>query len=282
MPLNLKSLFARAPQKDDDTLAAGKVGTNSTDTMPGSQDIMPCLSFNHGSGQGNGPSKFLAQYVNSLPSSPRGVVVIEAHVEADPVEMVGDAELAKLVASLLHREGIDSCVHRNQNYVMGHGARDAKRGLQGFNLPFVTVSLRVGQNAADHLSMGAALAPLRHQGVLLLGSGLPSFHNFHFMFSKDESFRRHVIEEAAKFDSWLLDTMKCDVEERWNRLSLWQNAPGASACHPPGEADHFLPTLVIAGAAQDAQCSSVGEASHKEILPDLITQVRLHHFDFRL
>lgn len=281
MPLNLKSLFTRVSQKDD-TLAADTVRANNTNTMACSQVVMPCLSFNHGSGQGDGPSKFLAHYVNSLPTCPRGVVVIEAHVEADPVEMVGDAELVKLVASLLQQQGIDSCVHRNQSHVMGHGAYDAKRALQGLNLPFVTVSLRADQTAAEHLSMGAALAPLRHQGVMLLGSGLPSFHNFHFMFSKDESFRSHVIEEAVKFDTWLLDTMSCELEERWSRLSLWQNAPGASSCHPPGEVEHFLPTLVIVGAAQDSQCSSVGEASHKEILPKLSSQVPLHHFDFRL
>lgn len=254
---------------------------DAQDIQREAQDVMPCVSFNHGNGRGDGPSNFLAQYVNSLPRLPQGVVVVEAHVEADPVELVGDAELVKTVASLLQRQRISTRVHRNPNYTMGHGAYDAKRGLNGFGVPIVTVSLRSGQNAADHLAMGAALAPLRREGILLLGSGLPSFHNFHFMMSNDKSFRAGIIQEAIQFDRWLLETMSCEPQERWNRLSAWEQAPGAYACHPFGEVEHFLPTLVLAGASQDSQCRPVGKASHKEILPKLSMEIPLHHFDFR-
>lgn len=280
MPLSVKALLTRM-SSGGQTSAKDVSCYSNMNVTSRSQDVMPCVSFNHGNGQGDGPSNFLACYVNSLPRRPRGVVVIEAHVESDPVELVGNAELAELVSSLLQQQGIRTYANRNPYKMMGHGANDAKRGLSSLDLPFVTVSLRAGQNAADHLSMGAALAPLRQGDVLLLGSGLPSFHNFHFMFSKDASFRHSVIAEAKLFDTWLLETMNCEPQERWNRLSLWESAPGASSCHPPGEVEHFLPTLVLAGASQDSQCHLVDEASHKEILPKLSQQMPLHHFDFR-
>jgi aromatic ring-opening dioxygenase catalytic subunit (LigB family) len=242
---------------------------------------MPCLTFNHGSGRGDGPSTFLAEYVKSLPDQPSGIVVIEAHVEADPVELAGDPELVARVAALMRQQDIDVRVHRNQNHVMGHGAEDAKRALHRLALPFVTMSLKTGQRAAEHLAIGAGLSPLREAGILLLGSGVPSFHNFHVMFSKSQSFRSLAAEKNRQFDEWLSETMSSNFEERRRRLCSWEKAPGAMSCHPIGEAEHFMPTLVIVGAALNSQGRPVGDASHKLILPKLSKEFEFRHFEFR-
>jgi len=159
---------------------------------------------------------------------------------------------------------------------------NAKRGLRGMGIPFVTMSLRTGQMAATHLAMGAALAPLRREGILLLGSGLPSFHNFHVMMSKSRPVRDDAIEKCLSFDAWLLETMKCEATERWRRLCSWEGAPGARTCHPAGEAEHFMPTLVLAGAAQSLQGRAVDDASHKLILPKLSQEFVFRHFEFGL
>jgi len=242
---------------------------------------MPCLSFNHGSGQGDGPAIFLAEYAKSLPRDPLGVVVVEAHVEADPVEIVGDSKLSARVAHLLQQRGVATHVRGNAMRTMGHGAYDAQRGLRHLSIPFVTISLRTGQRAEEHLAMGAALAPLRQEGVLLLGSGLPSFHNFHVLFSNSESLKRDATEKSKSFDAWLLEVMECGAEERWRRLCSWEDAPGAKTCHPAGEADHFMPTLVMVGASQNLRGRAVDDASHKLIVPKMSRYLALRHFEFR-
>jgi aromatic ring-opening dioxygenase catalytic subunit (LigB family) len=241
---------------------------------------MPCLTFNHGSGQGDGVSDFLQTYAKSLPATPTGVVVIEAHAEANPIEIVGESRLAANVADLLTSHGFRARIH-TRAFSMGHGAHDAARALHRLGLPIVTVSLTTGQNAAEHLAMGSALAPLRAEGVLLLGSGLPSFHNFHVMFSQSQCERRDAVEQSLLFDAWLLETMKSEPSTRHDRLCSWDKAPGARLCHPPGEAEHFMPTLVIAGAAQNLPGHPVGDESHGRIVPMLAHEFVFRHFEFR-
>jgi len=277
MPFNLNSLVQWG-QTDKVSMAIPVDG--SKPAGQGSGSSMPCLSFNHGSGQGDGPAIFLAEYAKTLRQAPLGVVVIEAHVEADPVELVGDHKLAARVSELLQQQGIATNVRSAGSRFMGHGAYDAERGFRHLGIPHVTISLRTGQQAAQHLAMGAAIAPLRHEGVLLLGSGLPSFHNFHVLLSKSESLRRDAIDKNSRFDAWLLETMSSDAQERWRRLCSWEAAPGAVTCHPAGEAEHFMPTLVIVGASQELPGRPVDDASHSLILPKMSQEFALRHFEF--
>jgi len=254
---------------------------NLGNTISGCTETMPCLTFNHGSGQGNGVAMFLAEYTKTLPTTPHGVVVIEAHVEADPVEIVGDPDLAARTAALLQQNDIGVRMHQNQTKTMGHGASDAKRAFHQLGLPFVTISLRTGQDAAEHLAMGVALAPLRREGILLLGSGVSTFHNFHIMFSQSQAAKDAAADECSKFDAWLVAAIESDPEERKRQFLDWQQAPGAGVMHPPGEAEHFMPTLVIVGAAQNEKGRAVGDSSHKLILPKLSQKFAFRHFDFR-
>jgi aromatic ring-opening dioxygenase catalytic subunit (LigB family) len=240
---------------------------------------MPCLTFNHGSGVGNGVSNFLAEYVKTLPEQPKGVLIVEAHAEADPIEMVGDSFLGARAAELLKSNGIPAHVFQNDR-TMGHGAADAKRALRQNDLPFVTMSLRAGQNAAEHLAIGMALAPLRQEGILLLGSGVPTFHNFDVLFTKSAAKLADGIKHSYSFDSWLLETLGCESTERFARLCKWDTAPGARVCHPVSEAEHFMPTVVIAGAAQGSLGRPIGESSHGEIIGRK-PRFACRHFDFR-
>jgi hypothetical protein len=243
---------------------------------------MPCLTFNHGPGVGNGVSNFLAEYVRSLPQQPKGVVVIEARAETDPVEVAGDSLLAARVADLLKGNGIPVRVHQNDRS-MGyglHGTNDAKRGLRQDGLPFVTISLREGQNAADHLAIGVALAPLRHEGALLLGSGVPCYHNFDVLFTRSADKLSDGIKQSFSFEAWLTETLSREPTERFARLRKWEVAPGARNCHPAGEAEHFMPTLVIAGAAQGSLGRHVGDSTHGEIIGRK-PRFAARHFDFR-
>eukprot|EP00756_Hemistasia_phaeocysticola_P049932 Hpha_TRINITY_DN24533_c0_g1::TRINITY_DN24533_c0_g1_i1::g.172682::m.172682 len=119
------------------------------------------------------------------------------------------------------------------------------------DVPIVAVSLKKGQDPATHLRIGEALAPLREEGVLIVGSGY-AFHNFRYFFARGEE-KKVGIAHSQKFDAWLRDAItspSSSHEERRSRLTKWADAPSALECHPPGAAEHLLPLHVVAGAGQ--------------------------------
>ena len=91
------------------------------------------------------------------------------------------------------------------------------------------------------MAMGRALAPLRNEGVLIIGSGF-SFHNM-----------RHFGDPEGRskpFDDWLDETMtRSTPVARAARILEWDKAPSARFCQP--QEDHLVPLFVVAGAAGD-------------------------------
>ncbi len=107
-------------------------------------------------------------------------------------------------------------------------------------IPTIQLSLEQGLDPARHLAMGRALAPLRDEGVFIVGSGM-TFHNLRTFFDPKA---RPV---AETFDAWLRETAQLESTERDRRLTHWSQAPQARLAHPREE--HLLPLMVIAGAA---------------------------------
>lgn len=106
-------------------------------------------------------------------------------------------------------------------------------------IPVVMLSMQQDLDPALHIAIGAALAPLRDEGVLIIGSG-NSFHNL-------RSFRDGETEASGRFDDWLAEAVTGeDVEARKTNLVHWVDAPFARACHP--REDHLIPLMVVAGA----------------------------------
>ena len=115
----------------------------------------------------------------------------------------------------------------------------------------VQLSLNRNRDAATHLAIGRALAPLRDEHVLIVGSGM-SYHNLADMFSGRGA------EAAAAFDTWLGDAVQ-DPATRDQLLAKWREAPEGAASHPREE--HLIPLMVAAGAAQgDRGIRSFGES----------------------
>jgi aromatic ring-opening dioxygenase catalytic subunit (LigB family) len=109
------------------------------------------------------------------------------------------------------------------------------------DVPVVQLSLQHGYDPALHLAAGRALAPLRDEGVVIVGSGL-SYHNLGLMGPAAR-------EPSRRFDAWLQDVVVAQPPAvRAERLQAWALAPAARICHP--QEDHFLPLLVAAGAAE--------------------------------
>lgn len=109
------------------------------------------------------------------------------------------------------------------------------------NVPVLQLSLRVGYDPGEHLAAGRALAPLRDEGVLIVGSGF-SYHNLRVMDGRGAA-------PSAAFDAWLNDVLVLgDVTDRSEQLVGWEAAPGARQSHPAE--DHLIPLMVAVGAAE--------------------------------
>lgn len=107
--------------------------------------------------------------------------------------------------------------------------------------PIVQLSLKHGLDPAEHLAVGALLAPLREEGVVIIGSG-SSYHNLGLRGPA-------AVEPGRQFEGWLHQTLvDADPAERPARLERWQAAPSARRVHP--REDHLLPLMVAAGAAE--------------------------------
>jgi aromatic ring-opening dioxygenase catalytic subunit (LigB family) len=150
----------------------------------------------------------------------------------------GDAKLAARVRELLGSAGIDSAEDRERGF--DHGTFvPLKLAYPKAEVPTVQLSLKKGLDAKEHLAIGRALAPLRDEGVLIVGSGL-SYHNLRALGPQGRP-------AASAFDAWLRESMVLEPNERDARLEAWQSAPSARAVHPREE--HLLPLMVVAGAA---------------------------------
>jgi aromatic ring-opening dioxygenase catalytic subunit (LigB family) len=152
----------------------------------------------------------------------------------------GAPELAAEVRRLLAAAGFDSDTEAERG--LDHGVfAPFKLVYPDADVPVLQLSLESGLDPARHLAIGRALAPLRDQGVLIVGSGM-SYHNLRQLFSGQGN------EKAEAFDAWLTDAVADpDPASRERKLTQWDQAPGARESHP--EAEHLLPLMVAAGAA---------------------------------
>lgn len=110
------------------------------------------------------------------------------------------------------------------------------------DIPVLQLSLQERLDPSEHLAIGRALAPLRDEGVLIIGSGMSYHHLPNLMTGRDNA-------SAEQFDAWLTDSLtRVSPDMRSCRLVDWRLAPGALSSHPTPE--HLLPLMVAVGAAE--------------------------------
>ena len=170
-----------------------------------------------------------------------------AHTYQVQYNAAGSPELAQRAAGLLEMADFKAALDPARGF--DHGTFSMLYPVfPGADVPVVQLSLKHGFDPLAHLQMGRALAPLRSEGVLIIGSGL-SFHNLR-QFGEGGRLASHA------FDDWLqFSLLQLTPPERTAAILNWAGAPYARMAHPREE--HLLPLMVALGAAEDEQAACV-------------------------
>jgi aromatic ring-opening dioxygenase catalytic subunit (LigB family) len=228
----------------------------------------PCFFMDDPRGLWTSMEAFLRSLPSLLPEPPRAILLVSGHWEmkgfnftasATPpliydyynfpphtyelrYDAPGDPALAERARGLLAAAGILAAT--DAAHGLDHGVFiPLKVAFPDADVPVVEMSLDTGLDPALHLAAGRALAALRDQGVVIIGSGM-SFHNMRGY--GDPRFT----DPSVAFDTWLTATATADAATRNAALIDWANAPAARASHPREE--HLIPMMVAAGAADGA------------------------------
>jgi 4,5-DOPA dioxygenase extradiol len=232
--------------------------------------ILPSLFVSHGSPMlaltPSSARDFLAGLGRTLPR-PSAIVIASAHWEtAHPaVNAVaqnptihdfygfppalyalrypapGSAEVATRVKALLDTAGLGCEIDPARG--LDHGAWVPLLLMYpAHDIPVVELSVQTWQGPRHHLLLGEALAPLRREGVLVIGSGAFT-HDLRRMRRQDPE-SEDPEPDVAAFAEWMFAALAtgrvADV------LDYRQRAPFGAAQHPSEE--HLLPLFVALGA----------------------------------
>lgn len=158
----------------------------------------------------------------------------------------GDPGLVRRVQELL----APVPVRADFSWGLDHGTWSVLRHIfPGADVPVVQLGIDETQAPAFHHDMGRRLAPLRDEGVLLLGSG-NIVHNLHTY-----AWGRHPVEPfdwAARFEVLVRDRIaRGDIDPLVDYASLGRDAE-LSVPTP----EHYLPLLYVLGARRHADAVS--------------------------
>lgn len=212
-------------------------------------------------------ARFLKGVAATLPTRPQAIVWVSGHWQAPDFTATASAQpgliqdhqgIAPHTAELSYpAPGAPALAARIATRLADAGlpgSLDAERGLDHgvfialklmfpeADIPVVQLSLRVGLDPQAHLAAGAALAELRAEGVLIVGSGMGSRNP-----RGDGDTPCTAPSEA--FDDWLTVVLQAWPRPRSEALRCWARAPSAHDCHPAGQQEHLMPLLVATGAA---------------------------------
>ena len=230
-----------------------------------------------------------AQMPSLLPGKPKAILVITGHWEAEqftvstaerpPMEYDYHGFPAHTYKIQYNAPGSPAIASRVVELLTTAGLacrEDAQRGFDHgtfvplslmyphADVPVVMLSMKSSYDPAEHIRLGQAIAPLRREGVLIMGSGL-TYHNMGG-FGQSQS-----TPVAQAFEAYLNTAItQLDAGKRNAMLLRWQEGPGARLAHP--REDHLIPLMVAAGAAG----SDVGH----RIFVDHVMQVAMASYQF--
>jgi aromatic ring-opening dioxygenase catalytic subunit (LigB family) len=227
----------------------------------------PCFFMEDPQGTWTGMAAFLRALPGALPAKPKAIVVVSGHWETRGFAVTSQAQpglvydyygfpahtyalrydapgapaLAAQVVALLQAAGFAAAADGERG--LDHGVFvPLKVIFPDADVPVVELSLERGLDVAQHIAAGRALAPLRDQGVLLLGAGM-SFHNLRAYGDP------RIAQPSLQFDEWLSAAVALPGEARAGRLGEWAEAPAGRLSHPREE--HLLPLMFAAGTSDE-------------------------------
>ncbi|MEW2401455.1 class III extradiol ring-cleavage dioxygenase [Streptomyces sp. NPDC046862] len=232
---------------------------------------LPALFVSHGAPPlfDDGPwLRQLFTWAQSLPR-PKSILIVSAHWEAAPMCVSAPEAHTPLVhdfggfhpryyemrydtpdaTALAHRVAgtmpDGEPLHRHRSRGLDHGAWVPLMAMYpSADIPVLQLSMPT-QDPARLLELGARLAPLREEGVLVVGSG---FMTHGLPFITREMLQGDVPGWSSDFDAWAADALaRGDVDEL---AAFRTRAPGMPYAHPT--ADHYIPLFVTLGAASRA------------------------------
>lgn len=229
---------------------------------------LPAMYLSHGAPPLLADAGWMAElhtWAHDLPR-PRAVLVVSAHWESDAIAItnphprelvydfwgfdpiyeqmrydVPDASWLSRRAREVMPDGVH--VHEQTARGLDHGAWVPLKAMYPeADVPVLQLSLPTA-DPERLLRLGAALRPLRDEGVLVLGSGFMT-HGLPFIqWSQPDV----VPTWSSEFDAWAAEALgRGDVEEL---ARFAERAPGVGFAHPTVE--HFTPLFVTLGAAAD-------------------------------
>lgn len=228
--------------------------------------LMPSLFISHGSPtvmiEEDSPGRaFLTSLGDQLPK-PKAIVVVSAHWETQAplvtghptpetihdfygfppalyekhYPVAGDPVLARRVADLVGGDIEDT-------RGLDHGAWSLLLlAYPQADIPVVQLSLQSDQGPDYHYDIGQRLAPLREDGVFVIGSGAVT-HNL----STLKWYSNQPDAWAQTFEDWVVAALADNDHE--TLLAAPSQAPHFAKAHPSPE--HWLPLYVALGAARD-------------------------------
>lgn len=244
---------------------------------------LPTIFVSHGSPMlalQDSPARRFLQGLGKTLGRPRAIVAVSAHWETGGAPAVslaqqpetihdfggfpkalfemryaapGAPEAAERVAALLQVAGV--AVGKSATRGLDHGAWvPLKLMYPEADIPVTQLSVVRGASPADHERIGRALAALREEGVLVVGSGSLTHNLYEF---RGQAVDAPVPHWVSEFEAW----MKTRLEgyDRAALLDYRRAAPFADQNHPTEE--HLLPLFVAMGAAGPEARASLLHAS---------------------
>jgi len=165
----------------------------------------------------------------------------------------GAPQVAERAAALL--EAVGMSVGRSAQRGLDHGAWVPLMLMYpDADVPVLQLSLVHGASPAVHEKLGQALAQLRHEGVLVIGSGSMT-HNLYEIRGQEAG--APVPQWVAEFDTWMGERLAAN--DKAALLDYRALAPSAAKNHPSEE--HLLPLFVAMGAAGQQSRATLLHAS---------------------
>jgi 4,5-DOPA dioxygenase extradiol len=152
----------------------------------------------------------------------------------------GAPALAEKASQLAQAAGLSTVLSEGRGF--DHGTWVPLKAIfPEADIPVATLSVQPRRDGAHHLALGRALAPLRDEGVLIVGSGSAT-HNLRAFFSGEDA-----QPWALAFNEWLCERIEAGDA---NAIAHWERGPEAQRNHPTPE--HYLPLPFAFGAAGPA------------------------------